>query len=1042
MTQLSQERPSAVGSGNPDGNWLPPPLERPARTRRLLAAVALLALLAGVPAALAVAVGVPVPGSLTRLDDVRAALSAPLAPSLIVDVLALVAWAAWVHFAVCVAVELSVAVRMSLRGSVGPPPRVPLGGVPQQLARRLVEAALVTATVATSVGATPGAGTILTPARPAVAAQEWRVALPVTFAAQHEPAGPQPSATAPAVGAVRESRAARPGPEYVVEPPHGGYYDSLWDIAERFLGDGQRWREIYELNESREQPDGRALTRPELIRPGWRLRLPGDATGLPVGEVNTARSAERAPLQSAGPSQAASGASPPASPAPSAAPTGPRSASPSPTASGAGARPSDPELTAPSPSSPPCAAIPGDALDDDDDEDDGNPSLPGPALGGLLAAAVLASVATLRHRQRRRRPENESIPLPEPAVARSEGQLRVLAEPEDMAFVDEALRALTLSVKERDAPNVCTALLRPDRLDLRLAQATPDAPPPFVVTDRGLTWRVSTRERPLVSPATAGQVLPLLPLLLTVGRDADGSVLLDLEAVGSLGIEGAGGEALAVMAHLVAESALAPWTDAVEVLLVGFEPDVARSLQLLAPDRVTSVEELDASLLRVLEMRSSRVAAAGDRLRSRVRGNRAEAKDEVRPPLLVVHGVPPSPGNAEKMAALVPAAGRGGVVVVAPAPWSGARATWTLGAALPLLDALTPTPARLDADRLHALADLLRTAREPAASSCGPKAGRDDVAVVQLAPRNQSPVPSEQPPLRALPASLVSAYVAPEGQASTPDPDERGERGDELDQAVEAYLQGSAPVTVGLLGPVTVQARGSIEPDRRARLTEIVAYLATHRAGVPLGDFDAGIWPDRPVTLKTRNQAITRTRAWLGVDDEGVSWLRPLSEGVLRLSSRVLVDWELFQALQKRSRRPGRSRADVRRDLETALRLVRGRPMSQLPTGRYGWLAETYLEQEIPSAVIDVAHRLAQILLEDCDADAALEVARLALEVDRYDERPWRDLLQAHELRGEHRQIAVLVDQLHELLDVELDDELQPETAELIERLAPRRRRA
>ncbi|MBA3619269.1 MAG: hypothetical protein H0W56_06710 [Acidothermales bacterium] len=92
--------------------------------------------------------------------------------------------------------------------------------------------------------------------------------------------------------------------------------------------------------------------------------------------------------------------------------------------------------------------------------------------------------------------------------------------------------------------------------------------------------------------------------------------------------------------------------------------------------------------------------------------------------------------------------------------------------------------------------------------------------------------------------------------------------------------------------------------------------------------------------------------------------------------------------------------------------------------------------------MIDVAHSLARLLLDDGNADGALKVARLALDVDRYDERPWRDLLQAHHLRGEDRQVGLLVDQLRELLEVELDEELQPETAELVERLLPRRRRA
>jgi DNA-binding SARP family transcriptional activator len=1034
VTRLSQEPTSAVAAGHPQGGWLPPPLDPPARSRRLLAAVALLALLAGVPVALALSVGFPLPGALPALGDAAGVLSRPLSSSLIVDALALVAWAAWAHFAVCAAVELSAGIRASRTARVRPAPRVPLGGVSQQLARKLVEAALVTATVAASVGGTAGSGTILTPARPAAATQELPAAVPVAFARQHEP-GPDAAATAPATLAAREHQAARPRPEYVVQPPHGGYYDSLWDIAERFLGDGMRWREIYELNKSLDQPDGRALTRPDLIRPGWKLYLPADATGLPADGAAREQSATPAPRQDAT-ALAASGAGPSSSPPPAQVSTAPPDiASPPPSASVAGAEPSAPATADPSRSEVPDAQDPGADLGDDHDA----ASAPGPAIGALLAAAALGSVAMLRHRQRRRRPAGGSIPLPEPSVAATEAQLRVLAEPDDLSFVDEVLRALTVSLQEHDLPDVRSATLRADHLDLRLAQATPVAPPPFVAADAGLTWTVSTDERPLVSPATADQALPLLPLLLTVGRDADGPVLLDLEAVASLALDGPENDVIGVLTHVVAESVLAPWADAVEVLLVGFEPPVARSLELLAPDRVTAVSELDPSLLRVLEMRSTRVAAAGDRLRARILCSGADARDEVRPPLLVVHATPLSSALAEQLAGLVPAAGRGGVVVVALAPWPGARATWSLGGALPLLDAPAPTPCRLEEDRLHALAAMLQTARERTTPEAPGEAGPDNVAVPQPAPAIEETPPTKQPPLRALGAPLVPADA--EGPVS-PDGDELDERGDQLDQAVDAYLEGTAPVTVGLLGPITVNATGSIEPDRRARLTEIVAYLATHRAGAPLCDFDAAIWPDRPVTLKTRNQAITRTRAWLGLDEEGVSWLRPLSDGALRLSSRVLVDWELFQALQKRARERGRSREGVRRDLETALRLVRDRPLSQLPARRYGWLAETYLEQEIPSAVIDVAHALAQILLQDGDADGVVKVARLALSVDRYDERPWRDLLQAHELRGEHRQITLLVDQLHELLEVELDDELQPETAELIERLSPRRRRA
>jgi nucleoid-associated protein YgaU len=66
---------------------------------------------------------------------------------------------------------------------------------------------------------------------------------------------------------------------YVVEPPGGRHHDSLWDIAQRYLGDGRRYREVFALNEGRLQPDGTKLQHASLIRPGWVLVLPADAEG-------------------------------------------------------------------------------------------------------------------------------------------------------------------------------------------------------------------------------------------------------------------------------------------------------------------------------------------------------------------------------------------------------------------------------------------------------------------------------------------------------------------------------------------------------------------------------------------------------------------------------------------------------------------------------------------------------------------------------------------------------------------------------------------
>jgi DNA-binding SARP family transcriptional activator len=1034
MTQLSARRRAATSAVRPAQGWTPPPLETAPRGRRLLAALSLATLIVGFPVGLAAVIGWPLPGSLPDFGELRTVLSSPLAPSLVINILALVAWAAWAHFAVCVLVELTAAARARSSGRVGQAVRVPGGRWSQELARRLVETAFASA-VATSVGLATFSGTILTPARPAVAAVQTHSP---ESAAQHRPVlHAEEPATGPATAQVGRPQAATPRPEYVVQAPDGGYYDSLWGIADRFLGDGQRWREIYDLNESREQPDGRALSRPDLIRPGWRLQLPYDATGLRTEPSDAAPPVPSAAQNGAGLSTDV--ASAPAQPSCAQIPLQAPAPSPSPAsaleADRSGAEAQLP-FTSADPTPAPTAGEDDQVRPGDEDDEARSPGAVVP-LSGLLAAAALAALATRRQRQRRRRPAGQSIATPGPGPARAEVDLRILAEPADLTLVDEALRALSVSLRDGDGhrpPDVRSASLRAGNLNLVLGDPDLDAARPFLADADGLMWRAIADARPLVSPTHASEALPLFPLLLTVGRDAEGLVLLDLEAVGSLAIEGPAADVRDVLCHVVAEAALAPWAEDVEIVLLGFEKEAADVLESLAADRITLVDEVDAALLRVLAKRADGVAAAGDRLATRLRRG---VHDEVRPPLLLVCAAPPSPASSGQLASLLPTAGRGAVTVVAPGPWSAARATWRLGEPLPSLGAEpAPTPCRLDAERMNHLAELLRVAREVPDSL-------DQQAVAEPV----SAAAENETRLRA--ARLQEVRVTGPGAAAVPaprvveceeQPDQR--HPDELDVALDAYFGNTAPASVALLGPITVHATGTVDPDRRSRLTEIVAYLATHRRGVPVADFDAAIWPERQVTLKTRNQAITRARTWLGSDEDGVAWLRPMCDGTLRLSTQVLVDWELFQALQRRAREAGRSTAGVRRDLETAMRLVRGRPLSPLPTGRYGWLAETYLEQEMPSTIIDVAHALAGLLLQAGDVAGAMEVARLALEVDRYDERPWRDLLEAHHLRGEGRQVALLVDQLLELLEVEVDDELQPETAELIERLLPRRRRA
>lgn len=74
-----------------------------------------------------------------------------------------------------------------------------------------------------------------------------------------------------------EKASAQPETSNTQTSASGGSYtvqkgDSLWKIAQESLGDGSRWREIYELNR------GAIGDNPNLIQPGMVLTLPGGAT--------------------------------------------------------------------------------------------------------------------------------------------------------------------------------------------------------------------------------------------------------------------------------------------------------------------------------------------------------------------------------------------------------------------------------------------------------------------------------------------------------------------------------------------------------------------------------------------------------------------------------------------------------------------------------------------------------------------------------------------------------------------------------------------
>ncbi|MGW2371483.1 LysM peptidoglycan-binding domain-containing protein [Kitasatospora sp. NPDC001683] len=218
----------------------------------LAALVTLLALLFGVPALLLYGTQAVASMGEVASGGVGEALTSPDDGQLFLWLLVVVGWLAWACFALSVLLEVPA----QLRGRIAR--RIPAFGWSQRLAAGLVGSVLALLPVAGSAfAAAPGASHA-----PAAQAQltpgVQRAALP---AAQPAPAlapatDPRPTYT------VRDSRPA----------------DSLWSIAERQLGSGERWVEIAKLNDGRVMDDsGLRFDAERPIQPGWELLMPADA---------------------------------------------------------------------------------------------------------------------------------------------------------------------------------------------------------------------------------------------------------------------------------------------------------------------------------------------------------------------------------------------------------------------------------------------------------------------------------------------------------------------------------------------------------------------------------------------------------------------------------------------------------------------------------------------------------------------------------------------------------------------------------------------
>ncbi|MFI9825198.1 hypothetical protein ACIHFC_32830 [Streptomyces sp. NPDC052013] len=215
--------------------------------KAVLSLLVLAVAVAGLPLLLAWAT--PVIWAATH-DDVLHLLDRQDTGGVFLLLLACVGWIGWAQFTFCAVRELIAQVR-------GRTWHAPRGmGASQRAAALLIGSILVllptSSALASEAQAAPATTGTLIPGQ-APAEQ--------TATSEQDPASVGSTPSSRTTYTVREARPA----------------ESLWGIAQRELGDGERWREIADLNEGRTMADGTVFRANSFLQPGWQLHMPESA---------------------------------------------------------------------------------------------------------------------------------------------------------------------------------------------------------------------------------------------------------------------------------------------------------------------------------------------------------------------------------------------------------------------------------------------------------------------------------------------------------------------------------------------------------------------------------------------------------------------------------------------------------------------------------------------------------------------------------------------------------------------------------------------
>jgi DNA-binding SARP family transcriptional activator len=944
------------------------------RLRGLTAAILLLAAVIGLPTALAGTVGDP-------LQSWPSLMGGQLSDTDVIAILAAVFWLAWLSFVIPAMLEMILAIRTRITHRPARHIRIPLLGGQQDLARHLIAAVLLLLPAHSAAGSAP-----LVRGHPAtnvaISTAAWTV--PATPRSAHH-------------NGDHRTRATGRERSYVI--PDVGGMRSYWALAEHYLGDGTRWREIWHLNQGRTHADGTVVDTPSQLHAGWTILIPsadntdsatghdhggdGPTTQVTVADGDTlsgiaaqqgvsdwqqlwdanADRAEPHGQRLTDPDLIYPGWTldlPTSSPRPGREPGPSNGTSAHPPAAGHhpdrqtsppdnGTRGVPEGQSAPTPATPPATKP--------------------PTTHDPIAPSASSAPAPIRAPQGHDQHLHTGHRLP--VVPLEIG----LAAAAAVAALDRARRIAQRRRRVGHRPLPPPAPLRRVEADLRYAARVTHPAVAAVELATALTATSPTAvDISFVTARDDGAVdlhlgppnsdVPPPPPFVAI----PGGWRLPAEATGfSFAVD-------SVDERVPALTPIGRTSDGQVLVDLAHHGPVSIAGD---PDTVTQfLTQLAVALLATPW--SGRVfltvpATLRDQL-----GEQEHVTIENGPPAL------PS---------------------VVPSAVTGAEEPgWCT----------TPIYLYLGWSAADPVDGLLQTAADPTTGVHAILNGAHHETSVWTLDGDRLTIPGidepvtvtlpepDQPDASDLIAFTRSAEQAPVGDPRLPD--------HTLDAPPH---RATTSRQLNLLGPVEL---AGVDTPRRTQILNLLTYLALHRRGADHDTLDTVLWKKQVGGKTLRNRMHEARRLVDGAITDGPIW---------RLTDEVTTDWQRFTALA----------AGTPAEQREALRLVRGRPFEGLDYA--DWLDLEGARSEVEATVVDLALTVAERELDAGDPDAAYLAARAGLDASRYEERLHRLAIRAAKAAGHTSIVDTLKAEMRTAIedDIEPDGALEPETLDLYARV-------